>query len=953
VSAITHKGLHSIVTLLLLVVTSTLLPAGPASSSPPGSVTSPAGAARGMTIFPGDEKAPRARSLADVVSSKIPAAPHGLADLTRALIEKATGAQPPSLERSAQELDEAASTSTKTARLALPTPDLSGDSLADVLSYEVSFDDYLSGERTYSLNALRGTDGENLWALDLGSALEVLPVTVGDIDGDDLGDVMVASLKVTPDAVGKLGQCGTQACAGVEEWAHVWDVTLVSGADGSIVWQRVVQGQHKRAYAGGSLFPPGLLTSDSAYVTTAAAILPIVSDDHDGDGNRDIVLNVFDRAGVHDYQWTSQPTTTAYGGITASLVSTSAEVLSGGSGNVLLERQQPYMAGATSLIPAGNAAGSDTGDLLWQNESDPRSPHLCHNGEAGYGCFGVESAELALELIDGATLGTTWTRTVGGSTTTDAFVESLDADLNGDGRDELLLFEEINYGEGRKSWWMGPLAGTTGTALWRNELQSFPDTFDGIVLGATGGGAGVDIMKLDLMLKVKTQNFDAVLTRLDGATGKELTQTVRSNGTDQAFGLWIGGDSDGDGVRDLIYYTIQEKAPLFSTWTIESGATGEDVTTGTVTGRAHIRPAEDLNADGRSDVWGKSITYGLTPHAVFGVHTSSSEIAWSRTSTAVTETTFAPDLSGGGGSDALYTRTIGTMEVASRIEALDGHDGHVLWTYGDPLNDPGSEPSPTPTPTTSPSPTEDPSPTPTASPTPVMQPTSTTFSDASASSGQYSDESFWEAKVLAGEEPVVGAPVTFTLARGGSVRTLEALTGADGSASVTPQLVDVPGDYALTVRYEGDESREASDATTTFTIEREDSVLDLSVAGQGQDKTLQARLSDADTQAAGIGGQTIDFYSDGAFVGASVTDENGSASLSLPPAHRGSKRSYSATFAGDEFYLPADSQGTSSSSEPAASPSTRAARPAEDPLGRRVLWSLRLVDLRHVNDLGT
>src|SRR5918996_1359935 len=44
-------------------------------------------------------------------------------------------------------------------------------------------------------------------------------------------------------------------------------------------------------------------------------------------------------------------------------------------------------------------------------------------------------------------------------------------------------------------------------------------------------------------------------------------------------------------------------------------------------------------------------------------------------------------------------------------------------------------------------------------------------------------------------------------------------------------------------------------------------------------------------------------YSDGELIGSSSTDDNGVATVALPPGHRGANRTYEAVFEGDDYYL--------------------------------------------------
>ncbi|MGH2755713.1 MAG: carboxypeptidase-like regulatory domain-containing protein, partial [Actinomycetota bacterium] len=189
----------------------------------------------------------------------------------------------------------------------------------------------------------------------------------------------------------------------------------------------------------------------------------------------------------------------------------------------------------------------------------------------------------------------------------------------------------------------------------------------------------------------------------------------------------------------------------------------------------------------------------------------------------------------------------------------------------------------------------------TASPQPNLS--DVAFSTASATAGQHSDESLFEARLTDSTgEPLSGRDLTFELVGTGSPRTFTSTTNADGVAVVTPTLEEKPGPHHLTVRFVGDNEHVGDADTISFVVAKEDTDLELSVQGAGNDKTLDARLFDLDASS-GIMGRTIDFYSDGELIGSHVTTGDGVASVAVPPAHRGNNRTYEAVFEGDDFFL--------------------------------------------------
>jgi Tol biopolymer transport system component len=84
--------------------------------------------------------------------------------------------------------------------------------------------------------------------------------------------------------------------------------------------------------------------------------------------------------------------------------------------------------------------------------------------------------------------------------------------------------------------------------------------------------------------------------------------------------------------------------------------------------------------------------------------------------------------------------------------------------------------------------------------------------------------------------------------------------------------------------------------------EIKDTILELTVEGQGQGMVLKARLMEFDAPHAPVVGRTIDFYSDSELIGSDTSDEDGVATAAVPPGHRGANRTYEVIFEGDDFY---------------------------------------------------
>lgn len=176
-----------------------------------------------------------------------------------------------------------------------------------------------------------------------------------------------------------------------------------------------------------------------------------------------------------------------------------------------------------------------------------------------------------------------------------------------------------------------------------------------------------------------------------------------------------------------------------------------------------------------------------------------------------------------------------------------------------------------------------------------------TFTDRSATSGQYSDQVTLAARLVDGSgDAIKGAKLTF---RFGS-STESSKTDERGIASVTPVLTEQPGVYELVVERDGARRRVSDEID--LEILKEETALDLtaeeSEGEQGKDgSTLTAELVDPDSSAA-IADRTIEFFADGELIGTATTDQNGIATIEVPPRYK-NEDELEARFSVDDFYL--------------------------------------------------
>jgi hypothetical protein len=118
-------------------------------------------------------------------------------------------------------------------------------------------------------------------------------------------------------------------------------------------------------------------------------------------------------------------------------------------------------------------------------------------------------------------------------------------------------------------------------------------------------------------------------------------------------------------------------------------------------------------------------------------------------------------------------------------------------------------------------------------------------------------------------------------------------------------LLDLPGAYSLTARYDGDDGVIGSADMKPFVVEKEDSKLRLSTAR----RVLSATLNDADRPGDAIIDQPVHFFVNGKAVGWGRTDDDGLAQKRVSRAIWRGRRSAHATFEGNDFYLPSSTRG--------------------------------------------
>jgi subtilisin family serine protease len=183
--------------------------------------------------------------------------------------------------------------------------------------------------------------------------------------------------------------------------------------------------------------------------------------------------------------------------------------------------------------------------------------------------------------------------------------------------------------------------------------------------------------------------------------------------------------------------------------------------------------------------------------------------------------------------------------------------------------------------------------------------TSLSFTDATATGVQYSDEAVVGAVLTDSVTgaPIVGEEVVFELVGAAGTRTWNATTGDDGVAGGLALFEDAPGSYTLNVRFGGrDGTYLASADVASFAVSQDDSATALEVLGGRNDRQLRATTTDLDS-GVGLAGVTLTFFAeDGIEVGSATTNENGVAVVDVAKKFTKKETLYEAVFGGSDNY---------------------------------------------------
>jgi hypothetical protein len=555
-------------------------------------------------------------------------------------------------------------------RYGVPAGDLDGDGLEDVLVYEF---DYTTG--AVGVKAVRGTDGSQLWAPDLADAYDAFALPAGDLTGDGKADALLLSLSLTgPDA----GTCLIVACVLGADLELRWEVSLLSGEDGEAAWSRVYNGHYQEGF----LLASGLVAYAilDKWTYEGALTLPELTADMDGDGRRDVVVNVLDIRGLLGFAG-GGVFAYAFGDLYEIEVATHAVVVAGAGGRNLYERNQDYIPGVSILYPVGDAAGGPAGDLIWETDTVGNGVFVCAFALVVGDCLSLAQGPAQdIELVDGGTLAAAWTA----QREATPYLVPLLVDLTGDGKTDIYSFD---FGE------QALISGADGVTAWTISSTGFPLG----VLGPVGGSAGADLALVDFLFG--DAGLGVQIDRVDGATGNVLLSTTRTfaypNVGFLGIAVYIAGNVDGDAVADpaINEFSYDFDTDQASSMTIvEKGIDGATLVERASPREEYSLPGGDLDGDGLADLVLGTFTVGDTSAKLTleGLSSNGWLSKWSYDDPFGSDSFFlaavipSADQSGAGGGDVVYSRIefTSSSHVVARVEGVEGLTGARNWVVG-------------------------------------------------------------------------------------------------------------------------------------------------------------------------------------------------------------------------------------------------------------------------------
>jgi hypothetical protein len=564
-------------------------------------------------------------------------------------------------------------------RVPLVSSDVNGDGREDALFFDIGLDEN-NVRIEAGITALDGSSGDKIWTNMYGNPYNLIVLSPGDVTGDGADDLFVIVMESEREENLPVGGPGVPYD---NVYTYKWDLTLVSGVQGSTEWGRSIDGSLRYQ---GVFVGQGPTVTEVAHITGVNALVDVRrSEDLDGDGLADFALNVHDYEREFIYSNFVRETD-------RYVYDTEAEALAGDSGITLLTRSRTDQAGAAFLLPLGEATGDGRADLLWAVPTETHTPTICAGTQ---GCVEKQLVELYLELVNPTSSGQGWALDVKDEGVVAAEPLMTGRDLTGDGRADVLVGLTLEDGSQK----VVAVSGADGQRAW---------TFDTLItdvptaIGSIDGGQGSDLLFWEGQDVFDTEAptwFRIRLRRVNGASGQELFSTQRElvddeeTNNDSIFASSVG-DVNADGVPDIahaIWHSDgywEPEGSASSVVSIESGASGDELLRMERDRNALLFNGGDLEPGGPQDLLEGSVPYDNTNFRLRGIEMPTCRVLWSHTDALYTAYFGSLRSRTGGGDHVMYARTQVSSDaprVRSRIDALHGQTGAFRWGVGPQL----------------------------------------------------------------------------------------------------------------------------------------------------------------------------------------------------------------------------------------------------------------------------